>query len=74
MIVWIKRWVLLAALVGHAATTWPLDETKAQSLDQTQESAGYALADALMPTRSETTFARWSCLLHWRNKETPSRS
>jgi uncharacterized protein len=49
MIVWIKRWVLLAALVGHAATTWPLNETKAQSLDQTQESAGYALADALMP-------------------------
>jgi uncharacterized protein len=49
MIACINRWVLLAALAGHAATTWPLDETKAQSLDKTQENAGYALADALMP-------------------------
>jgi TPR repeat protein len=25
------------------------------------------------PTRSETTFVHWSCLLHWRNKGTQSR-
>jgi uncharacterized protein len=49
MIAYIDRWVLLAALVGHAATTWQLHEALAQSPDRMQESAGYALADALMP-------------------------
>jgi TPR repeat protein len=49
MIACIHRWVLLAALVGHAATTWQLHEARAQSPDRMQESAGYALADALMP-------------------------
>jgi TPR repeat protein len=44
----INRWVLLAALAGHAATTWPLAAC-AQSPDQIQGSAPYALADALMP-------------------------
>jgi uncharacterized protein len=49
MIAYVNRWILLAALVGHAATTWQLHEARAQSPDQVQESAGYALADALMP-------------------------
>jgi TPR repeat protein len=44
----INRWVLLVALAGGQATTWLL-EAHAQSLDQMQGSAAYALADALMP-------------------------
>jgi TPR repeat protein len=44
----LNRWVILAALIGGQATTWPL-EAHAQSLDQMQGSAPYALADALMP-------------------------
>jgi TPR repeat protein len=48
MSTYINRWVLLAALAGHAATTWPLAAC-AQSPDQIQGSAPYALADALMP-------------------------
>jgi TPR repeat protein len=38
----INRWVLLAALAGHAATTWPLAA-------HAESNAPYALADALMP-------------------------
>ena len=49
MIACMNRWLLLAVLAGHAATTWPLHGALAQSPDQMQESAGYALADALMP-------------------------
>ena len=45
---YINKWVLLAALAGYVATTWPL-AARAQSLDQKQGSAPYALADALMP-------------------------
>src|SRR3954464_237089 len=46
MIAYMNRWVLLAALaVGQAC---PL-AARAQSLDPAQESASYALADALMP-------------------------
>jgi len=48
MIAYINRWVLLAALAGGQAATGPL-QAHAQSLDRTQESAGYALTDALMP-------------------------
>ena len=48
MIAYIDRWILLVALAaGHAAT--PPLAARAQSLEQTQESAGYALTDALMP-------------------------
>jgi TPR repeat protein len=42
MSAYINRWVLLAALAGPAATTWPL-AARAES------TAPYALADALMP-------------------------
>jgi TPR repeat protein len=48
MIACINRWVLLAALAGGQAAMGPL-QACAQSLDQTQQSAGYALTDALMP-------------------------
>src|SRR5262245_6412249 len=48
MIAHVIRWVLLAALAAGSVATWPF-EAHAQSLGQTQESAGYALADALMP-------------------------
>jgi TPR repeat protein len=48
MIAYIDRWILLVALAaGHAAT--PPLAARAQSLEQTQESVGYALTDALMP-------------------------
>jgi len=43
-----KRWVLLAALAGGAATTWPLT-ARAESLDEIRGSAAYSLADALIP-------------------------
>jgi uncharacterized protein len=49
MIAYINRWVLLAALAGGSATAWPLAGAHAQPLDRTQESAPYALADALLP-------------------------
>ena len=48
MIAYINRWVLLAALAAGQAATGPL-QARAQSLDGMHESAGYALADALMP-------------------------
>jgi TPR repeat protein len=48
MIACIDRWVLLAVLAGGSATTWSL-AANAQSLEQVQLSAGYALADALIP-------------------------
>jgi uncharacterized protein len=48
MIAYIDRWILLAALAGGQAAAGPL-AAHAQSLDRMQESAGYALADALMP-------------------------
>jgi len=48
VIVYINRWVLLAALAGGPATTWPV-AAHAQSLDQVQPTAAYALADALIP-------------------------
>jgi uncharacterized protein len=44
----LNRWLVVAALVGGQVTTWSL-EAHAQSLDQMQGSAPYALADALMP-------------------------
>jgi uncharacterized protein len=48
MIAYIDRWILLVALAaGHAAT--PPLAARAQSLEQTQESVGYALTDALTP-------------------------
>src|SRR5262245_23031881 len=48
MSAYINRWVLLAALAGHAAATGPL-AARAESPDRKQGSAPYALADALMP-------------------------
>src|SRR4029078_9225479 len=48
MIGYIDRWILLAALAAGPAAASPL-AARAQSLEQTQESAGYTLADALMP-------------------------
>src|SRR5262245_40636812 len=48
MSAYINRWVLLAALAGHAAATGPL-AARAESPDRMQGSAPYALADALMP-------------------------
>jgi TPR repeat protein len=48
MSAYINRWVLLAALAGQAATTWPL-ALRAESPDQMPGNAPYALADALMP-------------------------
>jgi TPR repeat protein len=48
MIAYINRWILLAALAGGPATTWPV-AAHAQSLDQVQPTAAYALADALIP-------------------------
>src|SRR5262245_23117574 len=47
MSAYINRWVSLVVLVGHTATTCPL-VARAESLDQIQKSAPYALADALM--------------------------
>ena len=48
MIADINRWVLLAALAG-ARLQWGRSQAHAQSLDRMEESAGYALTDALMP-------------------------
>jgi len=48
MIAYIDRWILLAALAAGSVAASPL-AARAQSLEQTQESAGYTLADALMP-------------------------
>jgi TPR repeat protein len=48
MIAYIDRWILLAALAGGPATTWPV-AAHAQSLDQVPLTAAYALADALIP-------------------------
>jgi uncharacterized protein len=44
----LNKWIILAALVGGQAATWPL-KAHAQSLDQMKGDAPYALADALMP-------------------------
>lgn len=44
----IKTWLLLVALVGGAAPVGPL-AARGEPLDQMQESAGYLLADALIP-------------------------
>jgi hypothetical protein len=46
MIAYSYGWVLLAALAGQAATTWPL-AARAESPDQIR-SAPYLLADALI--------------------------
>jgi TPR repeat protein len=48
MIAYINRWILLAALAGGPATTWPV-AAHAQSFDQVPLTAAYALADALIP-------------------------
>ena len=48
MIAYINRRVLLAVFAGALAATGPI-EVLAQSLDWAEESAGYVLADALMP-------------------------
>jgi hypothetical protein len=72
MIAYIDRWILLAALAGGPATTWPV-AAHAQSLDQLPLTGAYALPDALIPY-SATSFVRWSCSRHWQNKETRSHS
>jgi TPR repeat protein len=48
MIAYIDRWILLAALAGGPAATWPV-AAHAQSLDQVPLTVPYALADALIP-------------------------
>jgi uncharacterized protein len=56
MIARINRWILLAALAGGPATAWAVT-AHAQTPDPMQLSAGYALADALIPY-AQRDFAR----------------